>query len=349
MALPQHHCGNATARDQEGAGAPHPPSPTPAVRSRLPSDRVGGGRRGPLRAQLGPPPVTPPAQDGPSALTESFNELGEDPGVAFHEAPLPGIARHGPATRRPSPPLAPAAPRTSCRRPLISANPPPSSSTPRHPAYFPTASGRRHLQRHRAREDALAARETAKVFPGCAGPVADSEGAGIQSVGGGNIRDPRQSGAGAGRRNGAGRRKRGGTRSREPDLEAPAAVAVELERSPPIRPPPVVDPPRGAGLLPGAPRVRRVGGGAQVRKGGRPARGPLCGLSGPRDARAVSGPPCPSRRISVLQAGADASPDLRSPALRSVPCPLLHGHPRPAGPGCSRGWALPEQLLLVLA
>lgn len=32
----------------------------------------------------------------PLALTESFNELGEDPGVAFHEAPLPSIARHGP-------------------------------------------------------------------------------------------------------------------------------------------------------------------------------------------------------------------------------------------------------------
>lgn len=30
------------------------------------------------------------------SLTESFNELGEDPGVAFHEAPLPSIARHGP-------------------------------------------------------------------------------------------------------------------------------------------------------------------------------------------------------------------------------------------------------------
>ena len=111
------------------------------------------------------------------ALTESFNELGEDPGVAFHEAPLPSIARHGPGHTPPrstsgsGTPLIQPPPATELCKPAA------GSSTSRHPAYFPTASGRRHLQRDRAREDALATQETAKLFLGRAGPGADSEGA----------------------------------------------------------------------------------------------------------------------------------------------------------------------------
>lgn len=110
-------------------------------------------------------------------LTESFNELGEDPGVAFHETPLPGIARHGPDhTHRPAPPralrspqrkLPPAADLSKTRR---------GASTPRHPAYFPTASGRRHLPRDRARKDALATQETSKLLGSLSGSVAPSAG-----------------------------------------------------------------------------------------------------------------------------------------------------------------------------
>ena len=71
--------------------------------------------------------------------------------------------------------------------------------------------------------------------------------------------------------------------------------------------------PRLAGLLPVALRVRRVGRQAQVRKLREADWGPLCGLSGPGDARGLADPPCPSSRIPATEAGANTSPNHRSP------------------------------------
>lgn len=69
----------------------------------------------------------------PLVLTESFNELGEDPGVAFHETPLPGIARHGPdhtppRSTSPQHKLPPAADLSKTRR---------GASTPTSPRLLP--------------------------------------------------------------------------------------------------------------------------------------------------------------------------------------------------------------------
>ena len=118
-------------------------SPTSGFGSRLLSDARRPEPQRSARDQLRPPPVTRHRpRTAPLALTKSFNELGEDPGVALHEAPLPGIARHGPGrapprstsgSGRPGPSLLPP-PATELGKPAA------GSSTTRHPAYFPTAS-----------------------------------------------------------------------------------------------------------------------------------------------------------------------------------------------------------------
>lgn len=247
--------------------------------------------------------------------------------MRHHSPALPVMA---PATRRPAPPPAPAPPQIQPPPATELCKPAVVSSTSRHPAYFPTASGRRHLQRDRAREDALATQETAKLFLGRAGPGADSEGpgpprkGGIWGAGGGNIRDSRQSGAGAGHAQG------GGARSREPNLETRAA---ESEQAPPLRLTRVVFRRRGAALLPVARRLRRIGRRAQVRTpraAGWP--GPFVrseGRLGP------AGPPWPSPRIPAAEAGADAAPTSLPPRLRALPSWV-------AGPTPLLGRALPE-------
>lgn len=120
----------------------------------------------------------------PLALTESFNELGEDPGVAFHEAPLPGIARHGPGHTPPRStsdsgrPWYPLPPSTDLSKPAA------ELVNPTSPRLLPDSlRASPPPQRDRAREDALATQEPAKLFPGRARPVADSEGAGLEETG----------------------------------------------------------------------------------------------------------------------------------------------------------------------
>lgn len=313
-------CGSQITTETRLAGTkegPEPclsPSPTPRLESCLPSE---AGRRRPQGSTPCPDQASsrdPRPRTVPLALTESFNELGEDPGVAFHEAPLPSISRHGPGHTPPrstsgsgTPQIQPP-PATELCKPAV------GSSTSRHPAYFPTASGRRHLQRDRAREDALSTQETAKLFLGRAGPGADSEGpgpprkGGIWGAGGGNIRDSRQSGAGAGHAQG------GGARSREPNRETRAA---ESQQAPPLRLTRVVFRRRGAALLPVARRLRRIGRRAQVRT---PR---AAGWPGPfvRSERRLgpAGPPWPSPRIPAAEAGADAAPTSLPPRLRALP------------------------------
>lgn len=133
----------------------------------------------------------------------------------------PALLDMAPTTHRPAPPralrspqhkLPPAADLSKTRR---------GASTPRHPAYFPTASGRRHLPRDGAQKDALATPETSKLFfslSGSAAPSAGPEkGRGLGAPGGRHIRDPWHPGAGAERWKGRGS-GRGGARS-DPNLE----------------------------------------------------------------------------------------------------------------------------------
>lgn len=97
----ENYCRNATAPGRGEAHALRAPTSTPGSRSYFSS---GTGWRW---SQVATPcPAWASSRDPrpktvPLVLTESFNELGEDPGIAFHEAPLPGIARHGPGHKPP--------------------------------------------------------------------------------------------------------------------------------------------------------------------------------------------------------------------------------------------------------
>lgn len=110
-------------------------TPTPGSEVTSPTPGIGGGRWPPgprWASSRNPRPRTVPL-----VLTESFNELGEDPGVAFHETPLPGIARHGPdhtPPRSTSRSPKPAAQAATGRRPQQN---PPRSVNPTSPRLLP--------------------------------------------------------------------------------------------------------------------------------------------------------------------------------------------------------------------
>lgn len=191
-------CGSQIATETRLAGAEALPfprlSPTPGFGSRLLSDARPPEPQRSARAQLRPPPVTRHRpRTAPLALTKSFNEFGEDPGVALHEAPLPGIARHGPGR---APPRSTSGsgrpgPRSCQRRPQSSANPPRARPPHVTPPTSRQPPRRRHLERDRARADALAARELARLSLRRGGPRADLEGVG----GGRSGQNPRKGGA----------------------------------------------------------------------------------------------------------------------------------------------------------
>lgn len=175
----QDHCGDAVA-----PGRGHGRSPTFHTR-RLQSLKSLLRRRasvaaGDRLAQRGPPPGTPGPGRSPWCSPNPLMSSVKTPGslsmrhhspalldmVPDHThtrtAPLPPRALQSPRHRLP-----PAADLSKTRR---------RASTPRHPAYFPTASGRRHLPRARAQKDALATRETSKRLSCLSGSVAPSAG-----------------------------------------------------------------------------------------------------------------------------------------------------------------------------
>lgn len=163
-------------------------------------------------------------------LTESFNELGEDPGVAFHETPLPGIARHGPdhtPPRSTSRSPKPAAQAATGRRPQQN---PPRSVNPTSPRLLPDS----------LRAPSPAARRSTEGRSSHPGDVETplqpvrirsalrraGEGAGPRSAGGRHIRDPWHRGAGAERWKGRGSGRGGARSDRNLELSSPFRAAA---------------------------------------------------------------------------------------------------------------------------
>lgn len=98
-----NYCGNATVSRAENLHFPHPDSRF--LKSPL-QMRGGGGRREPLHAQLGPPPVTPGPGRSPRFSPNPLMSSVKTPGslsMRHHSPALPVMA---PATHRPDPPLA---------------------------------------------------------------------------------------------------------------------------------------------------------------------------------------------------------------------------------------------------
>lgn len=149
-------------------------TPTPGSEVTSPTPGIGGGRWPPgprWASSRNPRPRTVP-WCSPNPLMSSV----KTPGSLSMRHHSPALLDMAPTTHRPAPPLAlrspqhklpPAADLSKTRR---------GASTPRHPAYFPTASGRRHLPRDGAQKDALAAQETSKLLFSLSGSVAPSAG-----------------------------------------------------------------------------------------------------------------------------------------------------------------------------
>lgn len=171
----QDHCGDAAAPGR-GRGR----SPTFHTR-RLQSLKSLLRRRasvaaGDHLAQRGPPPGTPGPGRSPWCSPNPLMSSVKTPGSLSMRHHSPALLDMAPTTHRPAPPralrnpqhkLPPAADLSKTRR---------GASTPRHPAYFPTASGRRHLPRDGAQKDALATQETSKLLFSISGAVAPSAG-----------------------------------------------------------------------------------------------------------------------------------------------------------------------------
>lgn len=169
----QDHCGDAAAPGR-GRGR----SPTFHTR-RLQSLKSLLRRRasvtaGDHLAQRGPPPGTPGPGRSPWCSPNPLMSSVKTPGSLSMRHHSPALLDMAPTTHRPAPPralrnpqhkLPPAADLSKTRR---------GASTPRHPAYFPTASGRRHLPRDGAQKDALATQETSKRLFSLSGSVAPS-------------------------------------------------------------------------------------------------------------------------------------------------------------------------------
>lgn len=171
----QDHCGDAAAPGR-GRGR----SPTFHTR-RLQSLKSLLRRRTSVAAgdhlsQRGPPPGTPGPGRSPWCSPNPLMSSVKTPGSLSMRHHSPALLDMAPTTHRPAPPralrspqlkLPPAADLSKTRR---------GASTPRHPAYFPTASGRRHLPRDGALKDALATQETSKLLFSLSGSAAPSAG-----------------------------------------------------------------------------------------------------------------------------------------------------------------------------
>lgn len=161
-------------------------------------------------------------------LTESFNELGEDPGVAFHETPLPGIARHGPGhtpprstSRSANPPAPAAAGRGPQQNPPLSVNPTSPRLLP-DSLRAPSPAARRSTEGRSSHPgDVETAPQPLRIRSAFRRA---EEGAGPGGAEGRHIRDPRHPGAGAGRGRGGAREGRGSLRP------GPGAVLAFLDR-----------------------------------------------------------------------------------------------------------------------
>lgn len=195
----RHHCEDAAAPGR-GRGR----SPTFHTR-RLQSPKSLLRRRasvaaGDHLAQRGPPPGTPGPGRSPWCSPNPLMSSVKTPGSLSMRHHSPALLVMAPATRRPAPPralrspqhqLPPASDLSKTRR---------RASTSRHPAYFPTASGRRHLQRDGAQKDALATQETWRLLLSLSASVAPSarpEEGGASERRRRHIRDPWHPGAGA--------------------------------------------------------------------------------------------------------------------------------------------------------
>lgn len=98
---------------------------------------AGGGRREPLYAQLGPPPVTPVPGRSPWLSPNPLMSSVKTPGSLSMRHHSPALAVMAPATHRPAPPQALAAPRTSCRRATDLSKPAAELVNPTSPRLLP--------------------------------------------------------------------------------------------------------------------------------------------------------------------------------------------------------------------
>lgn len=147
---PPSWCGS----QDHGGDAAAPGSPTfharrlQSLKSLLRRRASGEGAAGDHLAHRGPPPGTPGPGRSPWCSPNPLMSSVKTPGSLSIRHHSPALLVMAPATRRPT---------STARSPKPpSTSPPPAAdlsktrrraSTPRHPAYFPTASGRRHLPR----------------------------------------------------------------------------------------------------------------------------------------------------------------------------------------------------------